>query len=235
MAGLAALDHGDYAQAEQYLKKALSAQPNAVESVNIEGNVQPYLPHHFLGMVAFRRGDCTRAGNEWNSVMNRRMLGHLNQLRAQEQELLGKCQPLTASNEEKSTTQQAPPLPQAEPLATPDTPPTATTAASTVKQAIATTHSAPPAPLVRAFDDYIAGRYAQVARIDPESFTDQRARFHAYLLRSAARFALARLGDDKTLLDDARRDANAARALARTTPDAAVFSPSFRTFYESAQ
>jgi hypothetical protein len=234
VAGLAALDHGDYAQAEQYLKKALDAQSNPVGSVNIGGNEQPYLPHHFLGMVAFRRGDCTTAGAEWGSAMNRRMLARFNQLRLQEQQLLGKCQPRAAGNDEKPATGQVPSSSNPESQAAPGNPVAAAPTGDTVKPT-ATAHAAPPASLVRTFDDYVAGRYSQAARIDPAVLTDPRARFHAYLLRSAARFALVRLGADKVLLDDARHDASAAKALERTVPDAAVFSSSFRAFYGSAQ
>ena len=92
--------------------------------------------------------------------------------------------------------------------------------------------STPPAPLEEAFDNYLAGRYAKVVRLNPEAITDTRARFHAYLVRAAARFTLAQISNDNAELDGARADARAARALdGRTTPDAALFSPRFRTFF----
>ena len=92
--------------------------------------------------------------------------------------------------------------------------------------------NAPPASLEEAFDNYLAGRYAKVARLNPESLTDMRARYHAYIVRAAARFTLAQISNDSAELDGARADARAARALdGRATPDAALFSPRFRTFF----
>ncbi len=233
IAGLAALDHGEYAQAVQSLKKALAAQPDPVSHITIEGNSQPYLPHHFLGMAQFKLGDCAAAKAEWNDPMNQRMLGRLRQLRNQEEQLLAQCKPAVASVEEKSTT------PQSTPAATPPapTPPVvhAPPAPAPAKPALAASvPAAPPPALVRAFDDLMAGRYASLAKLDTDMLTGAHARFQGYLLRSAARFALARSGD-KNQLDAARRDARAAQALDPSAPDEHVFSPAFRAFYAAAQ
>ena len=233
IAGLAALDHGEYALAAQYLKKALQAQPNPVSRVMIEDNPQPYLPHHFLGMAQFKLGACAAAKAEWNDPMNLRMLGRLRQLRAQEEQLQGQCQP-AAGAEAKSTT---PPSTQVAetPVATPAAVAAPAPAAPPPKPKPAS--PAPPGPpqsLVRAFDDLMAGRYASAAKLDADSLSGTRARFQAYLLRSAARFALARSGD-KGQLDAARRDAHAAQALDKSAPDERVFSPAFRAFYAAAQ
>jgi hypothetical protein len=88
--------------------------------------------------------------------------------------------------------------------------------------------------LLRAFDDLMAGRYVNVAKLDADALTGAHARFQGYLLRCAARFALARAGD-KSQLDAARRDARAAQALDKSAPDERVFSPAFRAFYAAAQ
>src|SRR4030095_1123675 len=88
--------------------------------------------------------------------------------------------------------------------------------------------NAPPAPLEEALENYLAGRYAKVVRLNPEAIPDSRARFHAYLVRAAARFTLAQISNDNAELDGARADARSARALdGRATPDAALFSPRF--------
>jgi tetratricopeptide (TPR) repeat protein len=235
VAGLAALDHGEYAKAVQALQKALDAQPEPVARVMIEGNPQPYLPHHFLGMAQMRLGDCTAAGKEWDNPMNLRMLGRLRQLRNQEVELLAQCKPRAAAPGEKSTTPQSTQVPAAPAAPSPTaTAPPAPAAKSAPKPGTSAASSTLPAALLRAYDDYVAARYAGVAKLDADALGGARARFQGYLLRSAARFALARLGDDKNLLEAARRDARAAQALDKATPDAAVFSPSFRAFYAAA-
>ena len=211
IAGLAALDHGNYAQAQTYLKKAVDAQPDPVRSVRINGSKQPYLPHHFLGMAAFRQGDCALARSEWDSQINRRMLGRLNMLKREEDGLIDKCKPV------KAVAQTAPATP-------------ATNAnANATKAPIA-----PPPALISAFDDYVAARYSKVNRIDPQSFADNRLRFQAYVLRAAARFALSRMGSS-SMVRAARSDARAAGALSQTALDPRVFSPAFRAFYAGAK
>jgi hypothetical protein len=248
IAGLAALDRGEYAQAAQYMKKALDAQSEPVQRVMIGGSAQPYLPHHFLGIARFKLGDCAAAQAEWSDPTNSRMLGLLRQLRvkeallrgqrqdlpderqlrAQEEQLIGQCPPPAAHSAEKST------------------PPQSTQTADTQSAAAAPTTSVPPPKpaavaqtgtppgLLRAFDDLMAGRFVAAAKLDADALSGTRARFHAYLLRSAARFALARCGD-KGQLDAARRDALAAQALDKSAPDERVFSPAFRAFYTAAQ
>lgn len=234
IAGLAALDHGEYAQAVQSLKQALDAQPDPVARVMIEGSPQPYLPHHFLGMAQLKLGDCAAAKAEWNDPMNLRMLGHLRQLRAQEEQLLAQCKPRAGAAEERSTTPQS-----TRSAATPAAPPAAVSvsappAPSSTSKPAPALPAGPPALLVRAFDDFVAGRYAGAAKLDAAALTGAHARFQGYLLRSAARFALARAGD-KGELDGARRDARAAQALDKSAPDEHVFSPAFRAFYAAAQ
>jgi len=250
IAGLAALNRGEYAQAVQYLKKAIEAQSEPVQRVMIQGNAQPYLPHHYLGMAQFKLGDCAAAQAEWNDPMNARMLGLLRQLRVKEallrgqrqdlpderelrereEQLLGQCAPAAAGSAAKSTTPQSTQTADMQP-ASPAQPPA--TSAPPPKPGAAA-QAGMPSALVRAFDDLMAGRYASAAKLDADALTGARARFQGYLLRCAARFALARSGD-KSQLDAARRDARAAQALDKSTPDERVFSPAFRAFYAAAQ
>ncbi|MGH8042287.1 MAG: hypothetical protein ACREPN_09620 [Rudaea sp.] len=232
IAGLAELDHGNYARAAQYLQRALDAQPDPVQRVMIEGNPQPYLPHHFLGMAKLQLGDCAEAGKEWDSAMNLRMLGRLRKVRAQEQQLLAQCKPRTAASEEKSKPPQNIVIPAVSPA--PVAPSPAMPTVQTPAQPKPVAPSPPPASLVRAFDDFVAARYASAAKVDPGA-VGGRARFQAYLLRSAARFALARISGNANLIEGAREDARTARTLEKSVPDERVFSPSFRAFYAAAQ
>lgn len=225
--GLKALDHGRPAEAQKFLQRAFSQQSEPVESVNIGGNVQPYLPLHFLGVAAVRLGDCAAAEKFWTSPTNRRMIARLNVLRQQEQQALGNCKPAnnTAENDAAAKAAAA-----------------ATAAAERQKAeqaaaAAAAISAKPPEALVQALQNYLGGRYLAATRIDPASLADTRAKFHAYVVRSAARFMLASTGlGDQGLIDAARGDARAAKALdARTQPDAATFPPRFRAFYEAVR
>jgi hypothetical protein len=181
--------------------------------------MQPYIPLHWLGVIASLRGDCKAAADHWNNPANRRMIARLNLLRQQEQQLLANCKPLDATLPPPDNTPKPPP-----PVA-----PVAPEPAAPVKPV-------PPDALVQSLQNYIGGRYAAAARIDPGALTDSRAKFHAYLVRAAARFMLANTGVDANALDGARADVRAARALdPHAVPDVATFPPRFLTFYSQTQ
>jgi len=262
--GLKAIDEARYQDARKYLERALAAQSEPVDKVILNGNIeQPYLPYHFLGVIAYKLGECDAAKAQWGNPTNRRMIGRLNQIRQQEQHLADSCRPKVAETKESSTSKQtavvpAPPASEQQAV-TPPAPvpvekvakpaigkertsarppdsekPSAqkTTAAEKPADLAAQPERAPPPRLVRAVDNYLAGRYAEAARLEPESFPAARTRFHAYLVRAAARYTQAQLNGNKDLLAEARRDASAAYKLdPAAKPDEALFSPRFRAFY----
>ncbi len=208
VAGLKALDQGRIAEAQKYLQRAFDAQPDPVDKIDLDGNSQPYLPLHFLGVVAYRLGDCTAAAKYWSNPLNRRMVDRLTLLRSQEQQLQANCKPATVT-----AAAELAPLPTKAPES-------------------ATAKPLPPDALVQALQNYLGGHYAAATRIDAAGLSDPRAKFHAYLIRSAANFMLANTGGDAVFIEAARADARAAHALdARTQPDAATFPPRFRAFY----
>jgi hypothetical protein len=243
--GLRAVDEGRFEDARKYLERALALQSEPVDKVMLNGNVeQPYLPYHFLGIVAWKLGECDTAKAQWGNPTNRRMIGRINQIRQQEQRLAETCKP-------KATIAAAPPEPpppaapaEAPPAAAPaepeNTAPAKPPAARTQAPRPATepppaspaSERAPPARLLRAVEEYLSGRYADAERIDPESLPAGRARFHAYLVRAAARYTLAQVDGDKALLGRARADAASAYRLdPQASPDEIAFSPAFRAFY----
>jgi hypothetical protein len=234
IAGLAALDHGRYAQAEQYLERALGAKSGSVSWVTIQGSRQPYLPHHFLGMAKFRRGDCAAAGAQWNDADNVRALARLRALRTEEEQLLAQCSTSTVVAASAPTTPASSSAPVTAPAAA--TVPEDSSAAQAPATASSTQSPSTqvPATLSRAFDDYLGARYERVAKLDADGMPATAARYQAYLLRAAAHYALARLGGGKSQLDAARRDARAAWAVSKADLDERVFSPAFRDFYASA-
>lgn len=214
-AGLKALDQGRAAEARRYLQRAFERQAEPVDKVVLDGNDQPYVPLHFLGIAAVRLGDCGDAQKYFDNPVNRRMLARLNVLRQQEQQALSRCKPA-------AVVVAAVPAAAAKEVTKPDAPPA---------------KPAPPDALTQALQNYISGRYLAATRVDPAALTEPRAKFHAYLVRSAARFMLASTGlGDQGLFDAARSDARAARAIdARSQPDTATFPPRFRAFYEATR
>jgi len=261
--GLKALDAARYQDARKYLERALAAQAEPVDKIILNGSVeQPYLPYHFLGIIAYKLGECDVAKAQWGNPTNRRMIGRLNQIRQQEQRLADSCQTKVAEakKEDSSTTAQnvvAPepavpattmPAPAEKPAAKPapgkervpakPTEPEKTAVAKPAEKpadSAAPTERSPPARLVRAVESYLGRRYAEAAGIDPDSFSSARARFHGFLIRAASRFTLAQLNGDKSLLAAARADAASAYKLEPdTAPDEAMYSPKFRAFYAQA-
>jgi hypothetical protein len=224
--GLKALDQGRVVDAQRLLQRALSVQSDPVEKINVGGNVQPYLPLHFLGVAAYRLGDCAGAESYWNGAANRRMIARLTLLRQQEQQALANCKPAASAAAAEATAAAAAAASTA-----------AEAAAKAAKADAAALAAKPPDALVQALQNYLGGRYLAATRVDPAALNDMRARFHAYVIRAAARFMLASTGlGDQGLLDAARGDARAAKALdARAQLDAATFPPRFRAFYDATR
>jgi hypothetical protein len=273
--GLKAYNDGDYAKTRELMQEAFAEHPEPAARIRLYGQRwEAYLPQYYLGMVAFKQGDCSTALAQWNAPANRKVVAQVAEINSAQQRDAATCeQKAVAKVEDKPKSQPA--VPQAPPARTtvaenppakagPNQPvpaqPAAPKPADTTPEPAAPTKrvdvavakpappvvtppamkpppgNAPPAPLEEAFDNYLAGRYAKVVRLDPESLTDTRARFHAYLVRAAARFTLAQISNDSGELDGARADARAARALdGRATPDAALFSPRFRTFFQETR
>jgi len=239
--GLKSIDDGRYADAQKYLERALQAQSEPVDKVILNGNVeQPYLPYHFLGIAHYKLGECDAAKAQWDNPTNQRMIGRLNPIRRLEQRLAAGCKPLAA----EAAKEQAAPVPPVTAVEKPTQKPPVDNRERSVerppaepaKPPVAETDRVPPPRLVGAVDSYLAGHYADAARVLPDSFPAARARFHAFLIRSAARFTLAQIDGDKELLAAARADAKAAQALdLRAEPDAALFSPKFRAFYSDSR
>jgi hypothetical protein len=281
--GLAALKDGNYAEARQLLQKAAAEQPEAAMRVRLYGQRwEPYLPQHYLGVAAFKQGDCAAALAQWNSGENKRTVDQLADIRSEQQRDIAECakttvakkndtaapkavesKPASAPNRTaapepaatraattevpkaaaaetarvssieavKAAAQEAPKVasikPAVTPLERPATPP---------ENPVSAAANIPPDSLVAAFDKYLAGRYADVAGIDPAGYRDARARFHAYLLRAAARYTLAQVGGDQSLVDAAREDVKAARAAnGKAAPDVTMFSPRFRAFFAQSR
>jgi hypothetical protein len=238
--GLKAYRDGNLAEARTLIQQAESEHAEPATKMRLYGQVyEPYVPQHYLGLIAFRQGDCAGALAQWNSAPNRSIAAEMPDIAGEQQRDSSSCasKVAVAKKEEKP----------AEPIAPPPTPPVKTIAKNTpppVVPAVAPTpkpppekpvasKGEPPAPLVQAFDDYLAGQYSDVARINPDAYADAHARYHAYLVRAASKFTLAKMSADDQLLNGARADIRAARALeAGAAPDAALFSPAFRSFYQ---
>lgn len=90
---------------------------------------------------------------------------------------------------------------------------------------------------MNAIDSLLSGRYTQAATLDMGQFPDARARWHALLIRAAAKYAMAQLqGDPSAALAPIQADIRAAKALnASQQPDDRLFSPRFRSLYQQTR
>ena len=251
--GLEAYKDGKYVEARKLMQQALDEHDEPAAKIRFYGQVfGSYLPQHYVGLVAFKMGDCATALNQWNSPANRQIAAQLPEIGGEEQRNAATCGKTVAKTEDKpsrppepvtkTTGPENPPTKTVvavntppKPVAPPPKPPEPSVKTIPIEKPAVVVKNTPPEPLVEAFDNYLAGRYSDVARINPDAYADTRSRFHAYLVRAASRYTLARISADQEMLKSARADAAAARALdSRTTPDSTLFSPGFRAFFQES-
>jgi hypothetical protein len=267
------------------MREAIAAEPNPQARVRIYGmRFEPYVPQYFLGLAAYRQGNCAEAQRQWTHAPTAAILGGDPTLKGVVEQGLADCarkqpqlaqQPAQAPARTPATPGPVAPVP-APATTSPAAPPTAQQAPRpgvaqqpaaqqpvaqqpVAQQPVAQqpaaqqTRPAPPPPapattapaassappaLVAALDAWIAGRIEPSANLDLAAFTDNRARFHALLVRSAARHALSQAGGERSeaLLAAAQADIRAARALAPTqAPDPALFSPRYRRLFDATR
>lgn len=272
--GLEAYKAGRYAEAKQLLLSAIAEHPEPAARVRLYGTrFEPYLPQHYLGLIAAAQGDCAGAQAAWAMPENAQMVAQVGEAASEERSVAAKCGSVaiaqksnapapapapappkanepsvaqkTTAPPSASEPQKSPPKPEADknvastgpvtptrpsepevkpPLPAPERPAEKPVAPPSEKVG-------PPDQLIAAFENFLSGRLGEVARINPDLYADARVRFHAYLVRSGARYTLAQLGD-QSQLEGARADARQAHALnANAAPDAVLFSPHFRSFY----
>jgi len=271
--GKEAAANSRWSEVEARMREAIAAEPTPQARVRIYGmRFEPYVPQYFLGLAAYRQGNCAEAQRQWGHAPTAAILAGDATLQGVVEQGLADCrkrqpqlaqQPAAPATPAPAATAPAQPAPAAvaqrdppaapaaRPPATPAseptrppanvaqrpaTPPPAAPAATPAATAPAATR-APPA-LVAALDAWIAGRLDAPANLDLAPFSDPKARFHALLLRSAARHALSQAGGERAeaLLAGAQADIRAARALAPgQAPDAALFSPRYRRLFDATR
>jgi hypothetical protein len=252
--GLEAAKDGDWATVRARMQEAIQDNPAAAPRVRLYGQRwEPYVPQYYLGLAAFKQGDCAAALAQWRSSANTSVIGSVPNLKAEQDRNTASCDTRLAqqtkpeppkTDPKGNTTPVAPdggtsrpppkpeptkPEPKPEPVKPEPPKPPPKPAETPIAQRV-------PAPLLDAFRNYLGGRYAEVARINPDSYADARARAQAYLIRAAARQIQAELDDSPAGLDAARADIRAVRAASpNLVPDPALFSPRFRSLYSATR
>ncbi len=244
--GVKAYRDGNLSEARTLIAQAFSDHPEPAAKVRLYGQVyEPYVPQFYLGEIAFKQDDCAGALTQFNSAQSKSVVAELPELAGAQQRDAASCAQKTAVAKKDDKPPEpiaAKPVepPVAKPLVknTPPPPvikPVPQEKPAPIEKPSVVARNEPPQPLMQAFDDYLAGHYTDVARINPEAYADAKARYHAFLVRAASKFTLAKLDSDEQLLAAARNDAKAARALDAGAPDASLFSPAFRAFYQDSR
>jgi len=256
--GLKAAEDGKWARVRETMQEALTDNPQPAQRVRLYGQrFEAYVPQFYLGLAAWKLGDCTTAMAQWQNPAARQIVGGLPELRAEQDKGEAACKTQLAQQTPARPAEPArpeparpeptkpeparpePPRPEP-PKPAPGKPESAKPAPAPVEPRPEPPVAAPPAtarvsaPLLDAFRNYLAGRYAQAAMINVDVFSE-RERPQALLVRAAARYLQGELAGDAAQLDAARADARALRALAPALkPDPVLFSPRFRSFVDGA-
>ena len=258
--GLEAVRDGNWNEVRSRMREAIGEQATPATRVRLYGQRwEPYVPQFYLGLAAFKQGDCAGALREWRSAANAGVIGSVPNLKAEQDRNAASCESRVAeqSPPAKPPVAEAPKPPVTETTKPPVAPPDKTKPEPPKQEPVKpepkpeSPKSEPvkpeppkpvpvaqrvPAPLLDAYRAWLTGRYADVARINPDSYTEPRAKAQALLVRAAARQVQAELDGNAELLDAARTSARAVRALdPKLTPDAAMFSPRFRAFYAATK
>ena len=229
--GLEAARVEDWPAVQRHMEAAIREVPEPAQRARLPGlRGEPYVPHYYLGLAAFNQGDCRGARLQWNRSDVMAVVDRLPTLKGSVDSALTECT--------RRIAQIAPARPGDSPTsvaATPTTtpPPPPKTQTQPARTQPARIEGGVPQGLRTVLDAYLAGRYADVLRLDPATLPDARARAHGYLLRAAAREVLTRLdadgGGERALRDDIRA---ARRELPGLKVDSTLFSPRFRSRFE---
>ncbi|MGQ0798893.1 MAG: hypothetical protein ACT4NL_02115 [Pseudomarimonas sp.] len=262
--GERAIADGKWAEAEALFRQAAREEPTPDVRKRFEGVVfREYAPQYWAGFAAWRQGACDRAINYWqDSANNAAVLAKIKDFKSQQDRGLADCQQQLAQTTTPTPTPTPTP---AAPVATTPTPvatttpvavpPVATTTPAPTPTPVQVAQQPTPAPvtptpkptpptadlkpapaqLVTAADAWLSGRYGDVLGADASKVTDARARAHLHVLRAAARHAQAELASGSSLASAEEEVRAARRALATISPDQAMFSPRFRSFWQKTK
>ncbi len=234
----------NWSEVESLMRKALAGSTTPLSRTRLYGQrFEAYVPQYYLGLAAYRQGDCAGAMRWFGDPAAATIINDSSQFKGIADEATRTCKSKLAAQKPPPTKPvQAPPVqppidqpvvntPAKLPVQAPPTP----TATST--NLPAATVPALPAALQGLLDDYLNGRFSKAATADANTLSNN-ARFHALLLRSAARYTLFELQpvEAASQKSAAEGDIRIAKTLAPgKSPDAAFFSPHYRKFFSEVR
>jgi len=239
----------NWSEVESLMRKALAGSTTPLSRTRLYGQrFEAYVPQYYLGLAAYRQGDCTGAMRWFGDPAAATIINDSSQFKGIADEATRTCKSKLASVQPPTKPVQAPPV-QAPPVQAPiDRPVVNNVPAQPPVQAPTTPTSptanppvatVPPLPsaLQGLLDDYLNGRFSKAATADANTLSNN-ARFHALLLRSASRYTLFELqpAEAASQKSAAEGDVRIAKSLAPgKTPDVAFFSPHYRKFFSEVR
>ena len=246
--GVEAAGKGQWGTVREKMNAALSEESTPAAKARIYGTrFEPYVPKYYLGLAAYRQNDCAGALANWNDGPTKAIVQGIPALSGVAAAGVRDCESKQVAVEtptpQPTLTPKPSPTPLPSPTVTPRPSPTPTPPPSPTPKPSPSPSPTPapvaaPVALVNAVEALLAGKYTQAATIDMGQLTDPRARWHAFVIRAAAKYTLSQLQGDAggTQLASVQADIRAAKALdAAKQPDATVFSPRFRTLYQQTR
>jgi len=237
----------NWAEVESLMRSALAGSSTPLARTRIYGQrFEPYVPQYYLGLAAYRQDDCAQALRWFGDASAAPIIRGNDEFRGIVDQAMQRCKDkIAASKPVPDKPVVNPPVVQPPvakppvvattrpPVATPSKPVTGTTPTVTPPVVAPPIVPSLPRALQGVLDSYLSGRYADAAVADANGLAGN-ARFHALLLRSAARHQLSLLNSADA--NNQRAAAEADIRLAKTlspgkSPDAAFFSPRYRQFF----
>lgn len=233
----------NWADVDRLMRQALNESSQPVARLRLYGQrYEPYVPQYYLGLAAWKQNDCASALRWFTDAAAAPIINDNSEFKGIAAQAIKECRSQIAANKPVPQPEPKPvaqdPLPTKPPVVTkPLDPPVTKPRVDDVPVVANNTPAALPAALQNLIDAYLAGRYETAAVADANSVSGN-ARYHALLLRSAARFALYEMKPQEAASwkADAESDIRIARSLGGVkTPDAAFFSPRFRKFFSEVR
>jgi hypothetical protein len=241
--GLKAAADGNWSEVDAVMREVIQQSSTPQARVRLYGQrFEAYVPQYYLGLAAYRQGDCTAAMRWFGDASAAPIISENSDLKGIADEATRECRAKLAAVKPPPTKPvQPPPVqpPAQKPVVTTPTKPVAQTPVTPTQTTPPVTTVAPLNPILQGLvDDYLAGRFSKAATADANSTPAGAARFHALLLRSASRYALFELQPVEAVSQKsaAEADIRIAKGLQPgKSPDAAFFSPRYRKFFSETR
>lgn len=233
----------NWAEVETLMQQALAGSRTPLARTRLYGQrFEPYVPQYYLGLAAYRQGNCAVAMRWFGDTAAAPIIAGNNEFKGIADQAMQSCKSAVATKpppEQPVVTTPAKPV-VSTPVKLPvQTPPTTTQTKPTPPVIASPVESKPglPAALQSLLDDYLAGRFNKAAVADANTLNGV-ARFHALLLRSSARHALFEMQPVEAAAQKsaAEADVRLAKSIAPgKAPDAAFYSPRYRKFFNDTR